>query len=681
MTGYVIYSFSGMEILLGKDRAMRNKQMKIKLKKYIAQAALVIAALTPAAFLSGCGKEDKEKNTTADQNSAVTTENITDNTSDVPTELTSEEPVSSDRYMAIKTNESAKRLNESSGIYEITDMLPKKEKMYVNDMALTEDGLLVVYVSDGTDMANASFSVSRINTETGGIDEPVENIRLERDASDYHMIDVQIVCTEPLILCDTTSRTFFAPEKGLTGEADIDIMNAFLMAFSAEGQPYFLLDNGNIYRMRLDDTGFTQELVWEAPRLYTNFIPARITGNTILIEATASWEEIPLRVFMSVDLANGTITDSYTFGEEEATGYRCRSCAANIFTYLGDEGEHTFKLRYPDGSGYDLVPTGEDSTSVSLRTGIMYSTFGDHSFYDGGLVFWASEAAYNDRIFFWDISGEKKVQDTEPEHIAHEVIYLTPEMVDEYRNDIESRINIKVIIKDETSPYIEEYTITPLMDDARIYASLMVLDRSYSVFPEGFFDQISGDGMPLRLYICDTLVGNTDSEYTIDSAGGLCGYDADGMYIALSCGSMQIDTSTVFHETGHAIFNKLQEDGYLYEDGYDEWMSLNPPDFEYYQTYRDNEADGLYTPEASGVEQDYTDVYFTRSYSKIAMTEDFADMLGELMGGRNVPWYYKSEHMQAKCRYQFELIRKGFDTDGWPEQLEWEKKLDDFLNE
>ena len=135
--------------------------------------------------------------------------------------------------MAIKTNESAKRLNESLGIYEITDMLPKKEKMYVNDMA-----------------------------------------------------------------------------------------------FSAEGQPYFLLDNGNIYRMRLDDTGFTQELVWEAPRLYTNFIPARITGNTILIEATASWEEIPLRVFMSVDLANGTITDSYTFGEEEATGYRCRSCAA-----------------------------------------------------------------------------------------------------------------------------------------------------------------------------------------------------------------------------------------------------------------------------------------------------------------------------------------------------------------
>lgn len=53
MTGYVIYSFSGMEILLGKDRAMRNKQMKIKLKKYIAQAALVIAALTPAAFFIG----------------------------------------------------------------------------------------------------------------------------------------------------------------------------------------------------------------------------------------------------------------------------------------------------------------------------------------------------------------------------------------------------------------------------------------------------------------------------------------------------------------------------------------------------------------------------------------------------------------------------------------------------
>ncbi|MBR1673898.1 MAG: hypothetical protein IJ703_02945 [Eubacterium sp.] len=42
-----------MEILLGKDRAMRNKQMKIKLKKYIAQAALVIAALTPAAFFIG----------------------------------------------------------------------------------------------------------------------------------------------------------------------------------------------------------------------------------------------------------------------------------------------------------------------------------------------------------------------------------------------------------------------------------------------------------------------------------------------------------------------------------------------------------------------------------------------------------------------------------------------------
>ena len=69
-------------------------------------------------------------------------------------------------------------------------------------------------------------------------------------------------------------------------------------------------------------------------------------------------------------------------------------------------------------------------------------------------------------------------------------------------------------------------------------------------------------------------------------------------------------------------------------------------------------------------------MYFVRDYSKTFETEDVADLFGNLMKGDAPPEYFGGVHMQAKCSYFSKLIRKGFDTTGWPEKTGWEERLE-----
>ena len=50
-----------------------------------------------------------------------------------------------------------------------------------------------------------------------------------------------------------------------------------------------------------------------------------------------------------------------------------------------------------------------------------------------------------------------------------------------------------------------------------------------------------------------------------------------------------LDDETIYHETTHAVYDKLTEDGFM-DDFYEDWAKLNPPDFGYAYTYEDEGA-------------------------------------------------------------------------------------------
>ena len=45
------------------------------------------------------------------------------------------------------------------------------------------------------------------------------------------------------------------------------------------------------------------------------------------------------------------------------------------------------------------------------------------------------------------------------------------------------------------------------------------------------------------------------------------------------------------------------------------------------------------------------------------------------MAEDEAPKLYMSVHLQEKCSFLFDLIRRVFDTSDWPEETFWEKRL------
>ncbi|MBR4514761.1 MAG: hypothetical protein IKO61_07745 [Lachnospiraceae bacterium] len=247
------------------------------------------------------------------------------------------------------------------------------------------------------------------------------------------------------------------------------------------------------------------------------------------------------------------------------------------------------------------------------------------------------------------------------------------EKIKEFEAQLEGKYGVIINTYDEARLEINEYNIVEEEDDMLTALALTRLDEAYSQFPEGLIEDINGTGEPLEINIVKEI-NSTGAENTISNAGGLVSYDLPSPVMTLSTDSVASGCETIFHETMHVIHYRLKNENVW---DYVTWDGLNPPGFNYEMSYVDV-LPGTYEYTFEGLmDGDYGNVYFVSEYSKRYDTEDVADLMGKLMGGKIIPYYYSGEHMQAKCRQLFYMIRAGYDDSDWPEQTAWEKRIED----
>ena len=282
-------------------------------------------------------------------------------------------------------------------------------------------------------------------------------------------------------------------------------------------------------------------------------------------------------------------------------------------------------------------------------------------------------SGFSDRIFVW------KAENAPISDQSFKVPFMAAdgedaaafEALTRQAQALEQRFDVEILLGDACPSQIWGYDTQPLYSVPKIRRALMFLESSLEKYPEGFFSQLTRpDGSRLSFYIVSRLV--PDGQDSISSSIGLFG-GSDGNYIALGGDSMGNLQTLVYHEVSHAIDYKLS--GNVDQNYMDSaWSALNPQGFYYSWSYQANAADPSWDYVYSAFDNSQ-EAYFIDKYSKSFPTEDRARVMEYAMGMYPGSGYFTSSHLLEKLEYISWAIRAGFDTQGWPETVWWERPL------
>lgn len=233
-------------------------------------------------------------------------------------------------------------------------------------------------------------------------------------------------------------------------------------------------------------------------------------------------------------------------------------------------------------------------------------------------------------------------------------------------DQMEETYGVQIYISQECSNYLGGYVVMPESDYNTVEESLNVLEEQLELYPEGFFEQFSGDWIQgIDIYLAGTLMGQ--GEDVLDYARGFQ-TEVDGrLAVVLDCSYPYSMTASFHHEISHAIESKIRSQGGNLPDE-EEWAALNPDPGGYGDcyTYSYSSYSGLedmtqfiYTMDQAG------NAYFIDEYSMTYPTEDRARLFEYVMNP-DYGWidWDSAPHLKAKLNYYATCIRAAFDTTG-----------------
>ena len=203
--------------------------------------------------------------------------------------------------------------------------------------------------------------------------------------------------------------------------------------------------------------------------------------------------------------------------------------------------------------------------------------------------------------------------------------------------------------------------ITPL----QTYELLLHLERFLELLPEGFTHEMQTDYPPTADQYGLTGFDGFDI-YVIKEIPGLSSAYANGWgdRLKIVFAADEFTTSTVPHEFMHLIERRVT--AYyesVGENFWDEWESLNPEDFDYFD------------------EEDHNDLvgdWFVSSYAMTDSMEDRAETFMEVFTAQQPLeecwWYQDAPHVQAKVAYLLEAIRRSYPSVQAVGHAYWENK-------
>ena len=245
---------------------------------------------------------------------------------------------------------------------------------------------------------------------------------------------------------------------------------------------------------------------------------------------------------------------------------------------------------------------------------------------------------------------------TLPEEKPSVIEKTQAEKNDEYRKQLQNKYSVKIAYKNELGNYtINGYGSDKLNDDNKINNCLGEIDKTLKNYPNGFFKEMKDYGMPLTIYLVNSISGNVS---------GLT--DAkDKSDIKIMIPPASLFENTLNHEIMHYIDSYIKVKGYPIDIN-TTMKDVNPVDF----TYGDTSNEYVYY---------FTSVdnaYFLSSYGKTNYLEDRAVIFSDLMTRTFTKDYYADgTPINKKAKLISSQIKEHFNTLSNTGKYYWDRFL------
>ena len=227
---------------------------------------------------------------------------------------------------------------------------------------------------------------------------------------------------------------------------------------------------------------------------------------------------------------------------------------------------------------------------------------------------------------------------------------------DEYRKQLQNKYLVKIAYKDELGNYtINGYGSDKLNDDNKINNCLGEIDKTLKNYPNGFFEEMKDYGMPLTIYLVNSISGNV--------AGLTDAKDKSNIKIMIAPASLF--ENTLNHEIMHYIDSYIKVKGYPIDIN-NTMKDVNPVGFTYGETSND------YVYYFTSV----NNAYFLSAYGKTNYLEDRAVIFSDLMTRTFAKDYYDDgTPINKKAKLISSQIKEHFNTLSNTGRYYWDRFL------
>ena len=227
---------------------------------------------------------------------------------------------------------------------------------------------------------------------------------------------------------------------------------------------------------------------------------------------------------------------------------------------------------------------------------------------------------------------------------------------DEYRKQLQNKYLVKIAYKDELGNYtINGYGSDKLNDDNKINNCLGEIDKTLKNYPNGFFEEMKDYGMPLTIYLVNSISGNV--------AGLTDAKDKSNIKIMIAPASLF--ENTLNHEIMHYIDSYIKVKGYPIDIN-TTMKDVNPVGFTYGETSND------YVYYFTSV----NNAYFLSAYGKTNYLEDRAVIFSDLMTRTFAKDYYDDgTPINKKAKLISSQIKEHFNTLSNTGRYYWDRFL------
>ena len=392
--------------------------------------------------------------------------------------------------------------------------------------------------------------------------------------------------------------------------------------------------------------------------------------------STATLETLPIGGTISSGIRQN---DSWLLLSSEADGIYTlvRNESADCFVWTDSAVRLLSPRRHllvADASGRNLTVYETDGTFLSQcslprnSNAVVGTDFVWSGYWEG--YFFTDFVDSSCRLMFWDVFADSEGENLPMSPLEEQPQLSQPipeQQLYERAEELSSRFGVDIRIAEQCSLDYSSYDAYAVMDPVFIREALDLLEECLSMYPEGFFRQLTfGTIETIRFEFAGGLTAKDGIDTHPLSVGGFA--QNLGSYYLIALDGYALLKQTVFHEVSHVIDARLKWDALIREDAlYSEesWLALQPEGFRYAMSYTEIPGELLHFTESG---------YFITEYAMTYPTEDRAVLLESAMS-HNIWDFEPGSGTRKKLQYYSDCIRDCFDTEGWPETTVWEQVL------